>query len=74
MQDRYPLTIAQLRQAKEDLATMQEQAEEISRLLAAGYGDSDPKSIRAGELDAAIQRLRWELERSTEDSADAASS
>lgn len=53
---------------------MQEQAEEISRLLAAGYGDSDPKSIRAGELNAAIQRLRWELERGTGESADAASS
>jgi hypothetical protein len=74
MQDRYPLTIAQLRQAKEDLATMHEQAEEISRLLAAGYGTSDPKTIRAGELNAAIQRLQWELERNAGSSADATSS
>ena len=74
MQDRYPLTISQLRQAREDLAAMQEQAEGISHLLAAGYGASDPKAIRAGELNAAIQRLRWELERSTADSADATSS
>ena len=74
MQNRYPLTIAQLRQAKEELAAMQKQAEEISQLLAAGYGASDPKAIRAGELNAAIQRLQWELERSAGSSADATSS
>ena len=64
MPDRYPLTIAQLRQTREDLAAMKDQAEEISRLLSAGYGDADPKAIRAGELNSAIQRLIWELERS----------
>lgn len=73
MQDRYPLTVAQLRQAKDDLAAMQEQAEEISRLLSAGYGASDPKAIRAGELNAAIQRLQWELERGAGGHADATS-
>jgi uncharacterized protein YoaH (UPF0181 family) len=71
MQDRYPLTIAQLRQAKEDLSAMQERAEEISRLMAAGYGAGDPKAIRAGELNSAIQRLQWELDRSAGSSADA---
>src|ERR1039457_6817814 len=71
MQDRYPLTVAQLRKTKEDLATMQERAEEISRLMTAGYGSSDPKAIRAGELNSAIQRLQWELERSAGNSADA---
>ena len=71
MQDRYPLTIAQLRQAKEDLAEMQERAEEIARVMAAGYGASDPKSVRAGELSSAIQRLQWELERSADNNADA---
>jgi len=64
MEDRYPLTISQLRQAKEDLAVMKTQAEEIARLMAAGYGPSDPKSVRADELNAAVQRLMWELERS----------
>ncbi|MEO8594349.1 MAG: hypothetical protein ABI759_13615 [Candidatus Solibacter sp.] len=64
MPERYPLTIAQLRQTKEDLAAMKDQADEISRMLSAGYGDADPKSIRAGELNSAIQRLIWELERS----------
>ncbi len=71
MSDRYPLTIAQLRQTKEDVGAMKEQAEEISRLIAAGYGDADPKAIRAGELNSAIQRLIWELERSGAGSADA---
>ena len=64
MSDRYPLTIAQLRQTKDDLTAMKEQAEEISRLISAGYGDADAKAIRAGELNSAIQRLIWELERS----------
>jgi hypothetical protein len=71
MQDRYPLTVAQLRQAKEELSAMLERAEEISRLMAAGYGASDPKAIRADELHSAIQRLQWELERSAANSADA---
>ena len=71
MSDRYALTIAQLRQAREDLATIHELAEEISKLMTAGYGSSDPRAIRAGELNAAIQRLQWELERSAAGSADA---
>ena len=39
--------------------------------MTAGYGASDPKAIRAGELNSAIQRLQWELERSAGSSADA---
>ena len=65
MMDRYPLTVAQLRQAREDLAAMRERAEEISKLMMAGYGPSDRKAVRADELNAAIQRLQWELERGT---------
>ena len=70
MLDRYPLTVSQLRQAKEELAAMQQRAEEISQLMTAGYGDSDPRAIRAGEVNAAIQRLQWELDRSGGNSAD----
>lgn len=70
MEDRYPLTVAQLRQTREELAGMQERAGEIARLMTAGYGASDPKAIRAGELNSAIQRLQWELERSAGGSAD----
>jgi hypothetical protein len=73
MPDRYPLTVTQIRQAKEDLAAMQERAEEISRLMTAAYGSSDPRAIRAGEVNAAIQRMQWELERSAAASADATS-
>jgi len=69
MLDRHPLTVSQLRQAKEELTAMQQRAEEISQLMTAGYGDSDPRAIRAGELNAAIQRLQWELDRGG-DSAD----
>jgi hypothetical protein len=71
MPDRYPLTVAQLRQTKDELSAMKERAEEISRLMAAGYGASDSKAIRAGELYSAIQRLQWELERSAGNNADA---
>jgi hypothetical protein len=71
MQDRYPLTIAQLREAQEELAAMKERAEEITQLMVAGYGVADPKAIRAGEVNAAIQRLQWELERSAGSNADA---
>ena len=50
---------------------MKEQAEAISRLMLAGYGEADPKTIRAGELDGTIQRLIWELERMGVSSVDA---
>ena len=42
MLDRYPLTVSQLRQAKEELAAMQQRAEEISQLMTAGYGRLGP--------------------------------
>jgi len=58
MLDRHPLTVSQLRQAKEELAAMQQRAEEISQLMTAGYGDSDPRAIRASELNATIQHLQ----------------
>jgi hypothetical protein len=73
MPDRYPLTVAQLRQTTEELSAMKVRAEEISRLMAAGYGASDSKTIRAGELNSAIQRLQWELERNGANTADATS-
>ena len=51
---------------------MKDRAEEISKLMVAGYGISDARAIRAGELNAAIQRLQWELDRSDRDSSEAA--
>ena len=68
MPERYPLTIAQLRQTREDLVTMKDQAEILSRLISAGYGETDPKAIRAGEVSSAIQRLIWEFDRDSESS------
>jgi hypothetical protein len=65
MPDRYPLTIDQVRQVKNDLDGMRARAEEISQLMQAGYGDADRKFIRAEEVNAAIQRLQWELERNS---------
>src|SRR5260370_38554970 len=58
MSDRYPLTISHLRQARAEMAAMQERAEEISKLMTAGYGSSDPRAIRTGEVNAALQRLQ----------------
>ena len=63
MADRYPLTIEQLRQVKLDLAGMKERAEEISQLMSAGYGEGDPRAVRAAEVNAALQRLQWEMDR-----------
>jgi uncharacterized coiled-coil DUF342 family protein len=65
MPDRYPLTIDQVQQVKNDLDGMRARAEEISQLMHAGYGDADRKFIRAEEVNAAIQRLQWELERNS---------
>ena len=63
MPDRYPLTIDQLRQVEKDLAEMKTRAEEISQLMEAVYGNADPKTMRAQDVSAVIQRLQWELER-----------
>ena len=63
MEDRYPLTNDQLRQTDTDLAEMQTRAEEIWRLIAAAYGETDQRAVRADEAYAAVQRLRWVIER-----------
>ena len=63
MADRCPLTIEQLPQIQRDLAEMTKQAEEITRLLSSGYGERDPRTIRAQESHAALQRLQWEMDR-----------
>ena len=63
MADRYPLTVDQLRQTKLDLSEILERSEEIARLMSAGYGESDPRAVRAQEAHAALLRLQWEMER-----------
>lgn len=63
MDKRYPPTIDQIRQAKQDLAEMKERSEAIAGFMSAGYGPDDPRAIRAQEVAAAFQRLLWEIER-----------
>ena len=63
MADRYPLTIEQLRQTREDLATITEQAEQIAGLMLACHGESDQRTIRAQEAHAALVRLQMEMGR-----------
>ena len=63
MPEHYPLTNEQLQQIKRDLAEMKARAEEIAHLMEAGFGQEHQKSIRAGEVNAAVQRLQWEFER-----------
>ena len=64
MTENFPLTIDQLRRVQSDVANMIERAAEISRLMTAAYGDTDPKAIRAQEVSGALQRLQWAMDRS----------
>lgn len=61
--DRYPLTIDQVRQTMRDLNALTEQAEEIAKLMLAGYGEHDRRTIRAQEAHAALVRFQTELGR-----------
>ena len=63
MDAQYRLSGEQLRQIELDLTEMCVRADEMFRLLTAGFGDADPRAIRAEELMAAIQRLQWAMER-----------
>jgi hypothetical protein len=62
----HPLTIEQMRLAKQDLADMQVRAEELWRLMTAAYGETDLRAVRAGDLHGAVKRLCWVLERNQE--------
>jgi hypothetical protein len=64
MSSHNPLTGGQLRRVKQDIAEMRKHAEQVLQLMTAGYGESDQRTVRAGELTAAIQRLEWAIERS----------
>jgi hypothetical protein len=63
MAERHSLTIQQLQQMARDLSQMQVLADATTQLLAATFGESDNRTIRAGEVAAAVQRLKWALER-----------
>jgi hypothetical protein len=59
----YSMTKEQREILDRDLATIRENLENIANLLNACYGDKDPQVARAEEARAAVQRLRWALER-----------
>ena len=60
---RYPLTSDQRRQLDEDLANVADRLQEIIILMRVTYGEERQPAIRAEETSAALQRLKWELER-----------
>lgn len=61
--ERHPLTVEQRNQLDKDLACVEERLEAIGVLMCACYGDDSPPATRAGEVAAALQRLKWELKR-----------
>ncbi len=60
---RYPLTSDQKRQLDEDLTKVDDRLQEIIILMRATYGEASQPVIRAEETAAALQRLKWVLER-----------
>jgi len=61
--EHYPLTNDQL-QDVQDILEMNARADELAQLLAAAFGETDRRAIRAKEIDAAFQRLQWAMQRS----------
>jgi hypothetical protein len=66
MAEQHSLTIQQSQQVARDLSEMQVLAVGTAQLLAATFGLFDNRTIRAGEVAAAVQRLTWALERADE--------
>ena len=60
---RNPLTTEQKKQLDEDIAYVEERLRDISILMRVCHGDDSQVAIRADETAAALQRLKWELER-----------
>ena len=65
----YPITVEQQKQLEQDLKLIQERVQAIDVLMHACYGDASQAAVRADEVDAALQRLKWELERLTKTQA-----
>ena len=60
---RHPLTAEQKRQLDGDIADVEERLRDISVLMRVCHGEDSQAAIRADETAAALQRLKWELER-----------
>lgn len=61
--DRHPLTSEQKTLLRHDLTLIEEKLQDICVLMHACHGDDSQSAIRADETAAALQRLKWELER-----------
>ncbi len=61
--ERNPLTTEQKMQLDEDLANVEERLRDIAVLMRICHGDGSQVVVRADETAAALQRLKWELER-----------
>jgi hypothetical protein len=59
----HPLTPEQRSQLREDLVLVEERSQDIATLMHARYGDESQAAIRADEVIAALQRLKWQLDR-----------
>jgi Trm5-related predicted tRNA methylase len=58
-----PLTDEQVVQLRRDLTLVEERLQDIAILMRVCYGEDSQAVIRADETAAALQRLKWELER-----------
>jgi Trm5-related predicted tRNA methylase len=61
--DLHPLTSEQAVQLRHDLTLVEERLQDIAILMRVCYGEDSQAVIRADETAAALQRLKWELER-----------
>jgi Trm5-related predicted tRNA methylase len=61
--DLHPLTDAQAVQLRRDLTLVEERLQDIATLMRVCYGEDSQAVIRADETSAALQRLKWEMER-----------
>ena len=62
-QDVHPLTNAQAVQFRRYLALVEERLQDIAILMRVCYGEESQAAVRADETSAALQRLKWALER-----------
>src|SRR5689334_17156258 len=58
-----PLTADQVVQLRRDLTLVEERLQDIAILMRICYGEESQAVIRADETAAALQRLKWALER-----------
>jgi Trm5-related predicted tRNA methylase len=61
--DLRPLTNDQKVQLRNDLALVDDRLQDIATLMRVCYGEESQAFARAEETTAALQRLKWELER-----------